>query len=156
MLGYFDDQAVTEDSFNSAGWFLTGDLGSLDENGFLRITGRKKDLIIRGGHNIYPARIEAMATSYAGVDKAVAFPVLDARLGEKVCLAVVPRAGETIDSAALLGHLDARGLSRYDMPEYFLELVEVPLTASGKILKRDLMRWVEEGRVQPIPIRFAV
>jgi acyl-CoA synthetase len=156
MLGYFDDQAVTEDSFNSAGWFLTGDLGSLDENGFLRITGRKKDLIIRGGHNIYPARIEAMATSYAGVDKAVAFPVPDARLGEKVCLAVVPRAGETIDSAALLGHLDARGLSRYDMPEYFLELVEVPLTASGKILKRDLVRWVEEGRIQPIPVRFAV
>ena len=61
MLGYFDDQMATEQSFNASGWFMTGDLGSLDENGFLRIVGRKKDIILRGGHNIYPARIEALA-----------------------------------------------------------------------------------------------
>ena len=60
MLGYFDDQAVTEDSFNRDGWFMTGDLGWVDEKGYLRVTGRKKDVIIRGGHNIFPARIEAL------------------------------------------------------------------------------------------------
>ncbi|MEO8718533.1 MAG: class I adenylate-forming enzyme family protein, partial [Burkholderiales bacterium] len=61
MLGYFDNQATTEDSFNRDGWFLSGDLGTLDERGCLRIMGRKKDLIIRGGHNIHPARIEDLA-----------------------------------------------------------------------------------------------
>ncbi len=54
MLGYFDDQESTENSFNKSGWFMTGDLGSLDADGYLRITGRKKDVIIRGGHNILP------------------------------------------------------------------------------------------------------
>ncbi|MFL6950589.1 MAG: class I adenylate-forming enzyme family protein, partial [Xanthobacteraceae bacterium] len=58
MLGYFDDQQATEDSFNAQGYFMTGDLGWMDANGYLRVTGRKKDVIIRGGHNIYPARIE--------------------------------------------------------------------------------------------------
>ena len=152
MLGYYDDQATTEDSFNSQGWFLTGDLGRVDENGYLQITGRKKDLIIRGGHNIYPARIEALAASHKSIDKAVAFPVPDARLGEKVCLAIVARPGTTIDGADLIRHLDAQGLSRYDMPEYYLQLTELPLTASGKILKRDLIKWVEEGRITPQPI----
>jgi acyl-CoA synthetase (AMP-forming)/AMP-acid ligase II len=154
MLGYFDDQAATEDNFTGDGWFLTGDLGSLDAQGYLRITGRKKDLIIRGGHNIYPARIEALAGSHPAVDKAVVFPVPDERLGEKVCLAVVPMPGQQPDVQSLLSHLDEQGLSRYDMPEYLLVLSELPLTASGKILKRDLVRWVAEGRVQPVPVRW--
>ena len=64
MLGYFDDQIATEQSFNASGWFMTGDLGWMDENGFLRIVGRKKDIILRGGHNIYPASIEALAARH--------------------------------------------------------------------------------------------
>ena len=64
MLGYFDDQAATEDAFNKSGWFMTGDLGSLDADGYLRIAGRSKDIIIRGGHNIHPARIEELATRH--------------------------------------------------------------------------------------------
>ena len=61
MLGYFDNQAATEASFNRDGWFMSGDLGVLDERGNLKVVGRSKDLIIRGGHNIYPAHIEALA-----------------------------------------------------------------------------------------------
>ena len=93
MLGYFDDQAATEDAFNTDGWFMTGDLGSLDANGYLRIAGRSKDIIIRGGHNIHPARIEELATRHPAVQRAAAVPVKDARLGEKVCLAVVESPG---------------------------------------------------------------
>ena len=93
MLGYFDDQAATEDAFNTSGWFMTGDLGSIDAQGYLRIAGRNKDIIIRGGHNIHPARIEELATRHPAVQRAAAVPVKDARLGEKVCLAVVNRAG---------------------------------------------------------------
>src|SRR6185503_15673880 len=120
MLGYFDDQTATEDAFNKSGWFMTGDLGTLDANGYLRIAGRSKDIIIRGGHNIHPARIEELATRHAAVQRAAAVPMKDARLGEKVCLAVVTRAGADVAPGELLAHLDAAGLSKYDMPEYFL------------------------------------
>jgi acyl-CoA synthetase len=154
MLGYFDDQKTTEAAFNAQGWFMTGDLGWIDESGYLRITGRKKDVIIRGGRNINPARIEALALHHTAVEKAAAFPVGDARLGERVCLAVVVRRDMRIDPEAILTHLDAFGLSRYDMPEFILPLSEMPLTASGKLLKRELVRRVAEGELWPVPVRF--
>jgi acyl-CoA synthetase len=154
MLGYFDNQATTEDSFNRGGWFLSGDLGTLDERGCLRIMGRKKDLIIRGGHNIHPARIEDFAHKHAAVQKAAAFGVPDARLGEKACLAVIVREGERVTADALLDHLHAVGLSKYDMPEYFVALDAFPLTASGKVLKRELQEWVRIGRIAPQPVRW--
>jgi acyl-CoA synthetase len=154
MLGYFDDQAATEDSFNRDGWFMTGDLGSLDDDGYLRITGRLKDVIIRGGHNIHPARIEALAMRHRAVARVAAIPIPDDRLGEKVCLAVMFRDGERAEPGELLGHLSAAGLSRYDMPEYLLPLDEIPLTPNGKIRKRELVEWVAAGRVTPQPVRW--
>ena len=154
MLGYFDDQATTEDSFNASGWYMTGDLGCLDSAGYLRVTGRAKDLIIRGGHNIHPARIEALAMRHAAIERAAAFPVADSRLGEKVCLAVMFRAGRQASAQDILAHLDAVGLSRYDMPEYFLQLDQLPLTSSGKTLKRELVTLVQEGRLQPTSVRW--
>ena len=154
MLGYFDNQATTEDSFNRDGWFLSGDLGTLDERGCLRIMGRKKDLIIRGGHNIHPARIEDLTHRHPAVQKAAAFGVPDERLGEKVCLAVIQREGERVTGGALLDHLHAVGLSKYDMPEYFIALDAFPLTASGKVLKRELQEWVRIGRIAPQPVRW--
>jgi acyl-CoA synthetase len=154
MLGYFDDQAATEESFNRDGWFMSGDLGTLDERGCLRIVGRKKDLIIRGGHNIHPARIEDLAHRHPAVLKAAAFGVPDARLGEKVCLALIVREGERVSAQGALEHLHAVGLSKYDMPEYFVALDAFPLTASGKILKRELAQWARSGRIQPQPVRW--
>jgi acyl-CoA synthetase len=153
MLGYFDDQFGTERSFNRDGWFMTGDLGTLDAQGRLAIVGRKKDIIIRGGRNIHPARIEHLAASHPAVLKASAFPVADARLGEKVCIAVVVRPDLELDADELLSHLAAAGLSRYDMPEYFVALEALPLTASGKILKRVLVEQVRAGAIRPTPVR---
>ncbi len=150
MLGYFDDQAATAGSFNRDGWFLSGDLGSLDADGNLTIEGRSKDLIIRGGHNIHPSRIEALALRHGSIAKAAAFGVFDERLGEKVCLAII---GE-LSAAEVLAHLDREGLSRYDMPEYFLAVEEFPLTASGKILKRELVARVKAGALSPEPVRW--
>ena len=154
MLGYFDNQKATEAAFNAQGWFMTGDLGRIDEAGYLRITGHKKDVIIRGGRNIHPARIETLAQRHAAIEKAAAFPVSDTRLGERVCLAVVTRGDMQVDPGALLEHLDASGLSRYDMPEFMLQLSEMPLTASGKLLKRELVRRAAEGELQPFPVRL--
>lgn len=150
MLGYFDNQSATEKSFNRDGWFLSGDLGSMDEKRNLRIEGRLKDLIIRGGHNIYPSRIEALAVSHADIAKAAAFPVPDDRLGEKVCLAILG----TLDAGAVLAHLAEAGLSKYDMPEWFLRMDAFPLTPSGKILKRELVAMLERGEIAPEPVRY--
>ena len=153
MLGYFGDQASTENCFNAHGYFMTGDLGWLDDNGYLRITGRKKDMIIRGGHNINPARIEDLIMQHNAVERAAAIPVADARLGEKICLAVMFRAGRTASAAQILDHLDAAGLTKYEMPEFFLELPDIPLMPNGKIQKLDIVKWVHDGTVKPMPIQ---
>jgi acyl-CoA synthetase len=154
MLGYFDDQPATEQSFNASGWFMTGDLGWIDEAGYLRVTGRKKDLIIRGGHNIFPAKIENLAMRHEAIDKAAVIPVADDRLGERVCLAVTNGPGRTASAEELLAHLDASGLSKFEMPEYFLQLDQIPLMPSGKVSKRELLAWIATGRVTPTPIKF--
>ena len=154
MLGYFDDQATTELSFNHDGWFMTGDLARFDERGNLQIAGRKKDLIIRGGHNIYPVRIEDFTMRHPAVAKAAAFAVCDDRLGERVCLAVIARANGTLNGLQLLKHLNDQGLSKYEMPEFFLELDAFPLTASGKVLKRRLVEMVAQGLLKPEPVRW--
>jgi acyl-CoA synthetase len=154
MLGYFDNQSATENSFNRDGDLMSGDLGWLDDRDNLHFVGRKKDLIIRGGHNIYPARIEDLAHRHTQVQKAAAFPVADARLGEKVCLAVIARGNTKLDAYAMLEHLFQSGLSKFDMPEYFIQLDAFPLTASGKVLKRELVEWAKSGRIKPTAVRW--
>ncbi len=154
MLGYFNNQSATENSFNAGGWFMSGDLGRMDEHGNLQIVGRKKDLIIRGGHNIHPSRIENLALKHTAVLKAAAYPVADQRLGERVCLAIIQREGTQIESDQLLAHLNEAGLSKYDMPEFFICMESFPLTASGKILKRELVEWTKAGKITPAPVRW--
>ncbi|HEV2008482.1 MAG TPA: class I adenylate-forming enzyme family protein [Burkholderiales bacterium] len=154
MLGYFNDQAATENSFNSGGWFMSGDLGRFDARGNLQIVGRKKDMIIRGGYNIYPAHIENLMVKHPAVLKAAAFPIPDERLGERVCLAIITRDGNAADADQMLAHLNAHGLSKYDMPEYFICLTAFPQTASGKILKRELVEMVKAGIIKPASVRW--
>lgn len=156
MLGYFNNQEATENSFNASGWFLSGDLGQFDEKGALRIVGRKKDLIIRGGHNIYPVTIEELAQRHPKVLKVAAYPVAHERLGEQVCLAVIPRQGTSLEAEEMLQHLAQAGLSKYDMPEHFIAMDAFPMTASGKILKRDLVELTRAGKITPHPVRLNV
>lgn len=150
MLGYYGNQEATAESFNRDGWFLSGDLGSLDAAGNLKIAGRLKDLIIRGGKNIHPSHIEALAQRHPGIDKVAAFPVADERLGERVCLAILG----TPEAEKVLQHLAEQGLSIYDMPEYFVRMEAFPLTASGKILKRELVDMVKRGDLAPAAVRY--
>jgi len=153
MLGYFDDDTANAEAYNAAGWFMTGDLGRLDKNGYLTITGRKKDVIIRGGHNIYPARLEALAMQHDAIERAAAIAISDQRLGEKVCLVVELHAGSTAGAEEILIHLETQGLSKYDLPEYFIAVDEIPVTASGKILKRVLLGSIASGSIKPHPVR---
>ena len=156
MLGYFDDQMATESCFNRDGWFMTGDLGWVDENGYLRLIGRKKEIIIRGGHNINPARIEEFAMRHDSVERVAAIPLPDPRLGERVCLAVMVRENALVSAKQLLDHLAAVGLSLYDMPEYYLELPEIPLMSNGKIQKREIIEWIKNGNVAPVAVAALV
>ncbi|MCW2851885.1 MAG: hypothetical protein JWM84_1549 [Nocardioides sp.] len=152
-LGYFNDQGATEASITDEGWLLTGDLGWMDEAGYIRITGRKKDVIIRGGHNIFPARIERLATGFPGISTAAAVAVADPRLGERVCL-VIAVSDPPPDADDVLRHLDGAGLSKYDMPEYFATLLNLPLLPSGKVDKRAIEAQIERGELVPAPVRF--
>ncbi|MFP6558936.1 class I adenylate-forming enzyme family protein [Paraburkholderia sp. B3] len=154
MLGYFSNQSATERSFNRHGWFMSGDLGVMTPDGCLQIVGRAKDLIIRGGHNIHPSRIEELAMRHHDLERAAAYPVQDDRLGEKVCLAVIAKAGKSVDPDALLRYLAEVGLSKYDMPEFFLQLPMFPMTASGKILKRQLIDSTRAGELVPVAVRY--
>ena len=153
MLGYSDDEAATANSFNSHGWFMTGDLGSLDEDGYLHIKGRSKEVIIRGGHNIYPARIEQLAVCHPAVEKAAAIPFPDERLGERVCLVIVPVAEVHPDPEQIVAYLEAQGLSKYDLPECFAEVDNMPVNPSGKVLKRELLTLIDSGRLHPLRLR---
>lgn len=145
MLGYFDNQQVTEASFNDEGWFMSGDLGVILPGGALRFEGRLKDLINRGGRNIYPDHVEASALRHPRVAKAACFPIPDPRLGERACIAVV---GD-VQPDELIAHLKAQGLSTYDLPEYFAAVETFPVTAGGKVLKRELVEMARRGDLVP-------
>ena len=91
---------------------------------------------------------------HPAVLKAAAFPVADERLGERVCLAVIVRDGAALDAADALEHLGEHGLSKYDMPEYYICMDAFPHTASGKILKRELVEMAKAGKIKPAPVRW--
>ncbi|PPR58530.1 MAG: hypothetical protein CFH10_02005, partial [Alphaproteobacteria bacterium MarineAlpha4_Bin2] len=97
--------------------------------------------------------IEDLTIKHPNVDKAAAFPVPDERLGERVCLAIMP-IERNPTGQEVLSHLFNEGLSKYDMPEYYIVMADLPLTASGKILKRELAKQAKDGRIAPNPIRF--
>ena len=149
MLGYFDDQSATESSFNADGWFMTGDLGWVDGAGYLRITGRQKEIIIRGGHNIFPASIENLAMQHEFINKAAAVPIPDERLGEKVCLVYSGKNGTQLDAAQILAHLKNAGLSKYDLPEYLIQMDHLPIGPSGKISKKKILDLLANGSISP-------
>jgi cyclohexanecarboxylate-CoA ligase len=138
FLGYrrADDDA---DAFTPDGWFRTGDLGALDDAGYLRVTGRRKDIIIRKGENISAREVEDLIATHPAVAEVAVVGVPDARAGEIACAVVRIRPGTRAPSLADLGeHLTAQGLSRRKLPERLEIVGQFPRTASGKILKRTL------------------
>jgi long-chain acyl-CoA synthetase len=135
FMGYWRNQAVDASVFEN-GWFRTGDAGYLDDEGYLFVVDRIKDLIIRGGENIGCGHVEAALLMYPGVEEVAVYPVPDERLGEEV--GATAFAGSALDIDALRDFL-SRHLARFEVPRY-ITVVHTPLprTASGKILKREL------------------
>ena len=136
MPGYHNKPDETHNALRG-GWYHTGDLAKSDENGFLTITGRLKELIIRGGQNIAPAEIEEVVTMFEEVLDCAVVGMAHEHLGEVPALFVVPRTGKTIQSDALLEHCRAH-LSAYKVPHVVRVVSEIPRTGSGKIIRYKL------------------
>lgn len=142
MPGYHNKPDETRNALR-AGWYHTGDLARSDENGFLTITGRLKELIIRGGQNIAPAEIEEVVNTYAAVLDCAVVGMAHAHLGEVPALFIVPRPGQTIESEAVLAHCRAQ-LSAYKVPHVVKLISEIPRTGSGKIIRYKLREMIKE------------
>jgi acyl-CoA synthetase (AMP-forming)/AMP-acid ligase II len=136
MPGYHNKPEETRAALR-AGWYHTGDLARCDENGFLTITGRLKELIIRGGQNIAPAEIEEVVNTFAPVLDCAVVGVAHEHLGEVPALFVVPRQGQHVEIEAILQHCKAR-LSAYKIPQAVHLIAEIPRTGSGKIIRYKL------------------
>jgi fatty-acyl-CoA synthase len=132
MRGYLGDQDATAAAIDGDGWLHTGDLGSMDERGYCRIAGRIKEMIIRGGENIYPREIEAILLGHPGVTDAAVVGVADRFWGEEVGAVVCSPAPPTV---AELTELCRDRLARYKVPTRWLFTDSLPLTATGKIRK---------------------
>ncbi len=136
FLGYTDPD-LTRETFDGD-WFRTGDIGRCDAEGFLTITDRKKDIIIRGGENISSREVEEMLLRHPDVRDVATVAMPDARLGEKVCAFVVPRGGHVLDLDSLSRHCLAGGLARFKVPERLELVAELPRNAAGKVRKDQL------------------
>jgi len=137
MKGYYKMPEATRQAIDENGWLHTGDIGTMDEDGNFRITGRLKDMIIRGGENIYPREIEEYLYTHPAVSDVQVVGVPDEKYGEEVCACVIFKDGRSATAEELIEFVRA-GLSRYKSPRYVIVLKEFPMTASGKIQKYKL------------------
>jgi cyclohexanecarboxylate-CoA ligase len=144
FVGYYRRPDFTRESHTADGWFRTGDRARIDADGYLSITGRTKDLIIRGGENIPVAEVESLLFTHPGVAAVAVVGMPDARLGERACAFVVPKPGAALTLAELVAWLDRQQLARQKFPER-LELVdEFPMTPSGKVQKYRLRQLIAD------------
>jgi long-chain acyl-CoA synthetase len=137
IKGYLNRPDATAETITD-GWLHTGDIARVDEDGFIYIVDRKKDMVLRGGENVYCAEVEACVYRYPAVAECCAFGVPDERLGEEVAVAVVARPGETLQPSALREHCAAI-MAKHKIPRYIWILFEpLPRNANGKFLRREL------------------
>lgn len=151
MQGYFEDEKATAETIDADGWLHTGDVGVLDERGYLRITDRLKDMFIVGGFNCYPAEIERILSNHPDVAQIAVIGVPDERMGEVGCACVVARNGVSLDKDAFIAWCRAN-MANYKVPRFVLQLDTLPVNASNKVQKRDLQQIVKaklESAAQP-------
>jgi cyclohexanecarboxylate-CoA ligase len=144
FVGYFKRPEFTEESYGSDGWFRTGDRGTLDGDGYLSITGRSKDLVIRGGENLSAAEIENLLFAHPKVASVAVVGMPDPRLQERICAFVIPKPGPPPTLAELVSFLEARQIARQKLPERLEVVAEFPMTPSGKIQKYRLRQMIAE------------
>ena len=138
MLGYWGDEARTRGVIDAARWMHTGDLATIDDEGFCNIVGRIKDVVIRGGENVYPREVEEFLYRHPAIQDIQAFGVPDARYGEELCAWVKLRAGESLTEADVQAFCRGQ-IAHQKVPRYVRFVDEFPMTVTGK-MQKFLMR----------------
>jgi fatty-acyl-CoA synthase len=134
MRGYWDDPEQTAQVIDAAGWMHTGDLATIDSEGYCNIVGRLKDMVIRGGENIYPREIEEFLFRHPKIEAVQVFGVPDRKFGEELCAWIKVRAGETLTEAEVRAFCEGQ-ISRYKIPHYVRFVADYPMTVTGKVQK---------------------
>ena len=140
MKGYYNMPEATRQAVDEDGWLHTGDIGTMDENGYFKITGRLKDMIIRGGENIYPREIEEYFYTHPAVKDVQVIGVPDTKYGEEVIACIILKPGETRTEQEMIDFV-RNGLSKFKAPRYVRFVDSFPMTASGKIQKFKMREW---------------
>jgi fatty-acyl-CoA synthase len=148
MLGYFKNDEQTAETLKD-GWVHTGDLGQMDERGFVAVTGRLRDIIISGGENIYAREIEDVLMENENVGEAAVLGLPDPYWGEKVAAVIRPAAGRSTTADELTQTLESK-LARYKVPKSWFVLDAMPVTASGKIQKFALQEGCLNGEIKSL------
>ncbi|HQV56366.1 MAG TPA: AMP-binding protein [Ilumatobacteraceae bacterium] len=150
-VGFFDDPQRTAATFDADGFVASGDLVTMDAEGYVTVVGRKKEIIIRGGVNITPREIEDLIMDFPEVSRVAVIGLPDERLGERMCACVVLTPGGSLDLETLVSRLRAAGLATYKLPQRLEILTELPSTASGKIQKHELRGWLGNAALSEAP-----
>jgi long-chain acyl-CoA synthetase len=148
MQGYWNKPEQTADVLDAAGWYRSGDVGHLDDGGFLFLVDRAKDMIVSGGENVYCTEVEDALYTHPGVLEATVFGIPDDQWGEAVHAVVVPRDGADLDAAALTSHC-RKQIAGYKVPKSFtFQTGPLPKSGPGKVLKRVLRQpfWGDRDR----------
>ena len=139
MQGYLDDPEATSESIDADGWLHTGDVGTMDADGYVRITDRKKDMFISGGFNVYPAEVEKLLSAHPAISMVAVIGVPDERMGEVGTAFVVRRPGGLLEAEELTAW--ARDtMANYKVPRRIVFVEDLPRNAAGKVAKIDLPR----------------
>ena len=139
MRGYWKDEARTREAIDAAGWMHTGDLATIDAEGYANIVGRVKDMLIRGGENVYPREVEEYLLRHPGIQDVQVFGVPDAKYGEEVCAWVVARRGHALDEEAVRKFCRGQ-IAHFKVPRYVRIVDAFPLTATGKAQKFEMRK----------------
>jgi fatty-acyl-CoA synthase len=134
MTGYWDDPERTAEAIDAEGWMHTGDLATIDEQGYAKIVGRSKDMVIRGGENVYPREVEEFLYGHPAIAEVQVIGVPDERYGEELMAWVVLKPGGALDDAALREYCRGR-IAHYKVPRYVKFVDGFPMTVTGKVQK---------------------
>jgi len=144
FVGYWGNEELTKQTYTEDGWLKTGDIARCDEDGYVWIVDRKKDMFISGGENVYPAEIEALLVNYPGVQELAVVGVSDEKWGEVGCVVIVPSEGQTPVFDEIKASLEP-SLASYKMPKKLVIADAMPRTSTGKIQKAILRQQIESG-----------
>jgi fatty-acyl-CoA synthase len=162
MIGYWDQPDKTSEVIDTAGWMHSGDLATMDDQGYLNIVGRIKDMVIRGGENIYPREVEEYLHTHPDIADVQVIGVPDERYGEELMAWIRMREGtRPVDAAAVRSFCEGQ-LSHHKIPRYVFVVTEFPMTVTGKIRKVEMreqamdLLGLREAKPEPAPVSRTV